>query len=858
MGDKNFRLPRDVRPERYRFHVAPDLAARRFSGRGEMALTLDAPTRAITLHGVDLEISSAVLRAGGRSHTATVAADADSQTLGLSFAAEIAAGSCSLELEWSGVFHDDLRGLYLAGGVAVTQFEAADARRVFPCFDEPSFKAVWEISVETTELDAAVIGNGGIVADERDDAGRRTVRFAPTPRMSSYLVALVVGRLQPSEAVAARGVPIRTWAVPAKAHLASFAQQCAAAVLPMLEDYFGLPYVFGKLDQVGIPDFEAGAMENAGCITFREIALLLDGDQAPLGMQKRVAEVITHELAHQWFGNLVTMAWWDDLWLNEAFATWMAFKIVDAWKPGWRMWDDFEGGKAAALHLDALASTHPIHAAVANAEQATENFDLITYEKGGSMLRMIEGYLGEAAFRDGIRAYMREFEYSNAVADDLWRALGRASGQPINEIASGPRGWLGRGGYPLVEVRREGDRVHLAQRRFWADPEKFADTPTDGGETWLVPVVVRWADDAGGHESRLLLRERTGDLSLGARGPVRFVCANKDGAGFYRVRYTPEEIAGLARHGAELSPVERINLITDAWALFRAGAGPLSSLCDLLVAFGRDEDYAVLAEVVARLEALEHRYANEADRPALRRFIEELLGPHLAALGWEPPPGAPAGEPDATRLRRAAAVRGLALAARLPSVVAEGRARLLRSFAGDRGALDPNLLDAASLAAARGADVALFEQLAGRVRSDPDPAGKRRSLVSLASVETPALIDRAIALLTDELVPMQDAASYVSALLANRAARDRAFDDVRARFGEVQKKFTAPMLLRRLVESLGELVRRRAEVEAFLDERAEAFAPASQAVRQTRERLRLDEDVVRRAAPELHAWLGRR
>jgi len=852
MGDKNFRLPRDVRPERYRFTIAPDLAAKRFAARGEIELALDGAQRAIVLHGVDLAVSSAKLTAGGRTLAARPTVDEISQTISFALDGEAPAGPATLAVEYAGVFHDDLRGLYLAGGVGVTQFEAADARRVFPCFDEPSFKAVWELAVETPEREAAVIGNGSPISDTVDARGLRTVRFAPTPKMSSYLVALVVGRLAASPPVEARGVAIRTWAVPEKAHLAGFAQACAAAVLPLLEDYFGRPYAFGKLDQIGIPDFEAGAMENAGCITFREIALLLDGEKAPLAMQKRVAEVITHELAHQWFGNLVTMSWWDDLWLNEAFATWMAFKIVDRWRPRWRMWDDFESGKHAALHLDAMASTHPIRAEVRNAEQATENFDVITYEKGGAMLRMIEGYLGEEEFRAGIRGYMSEFAYGNTVADDLWNALARASGQPIAAVANG---WIGRDGYPLVEVAREGDGLRLSQRRFWADPEKMR-APGSPEETWLVPLVLRWGDDAGVHETRHLLRGASEALALPAKGELRFVCANARGAGFYRVKYPEQEIAKLSANREALLPVERVNLITDAWALARAGAGPLSSLLELLVAFGADEDYAVLGEAVARLDGLEHRYAAEADRPALRRFVEQLLEPHLRAVGWEP---VSPDEPDERRLRRAAAVRGLALVARVPAVVAEARGRLLRSFAGETGALDPNLLDAASIASARGGDAALFERLVERVRTETDPAGRRRSLVSLASFESPALVDRAIALFGDDaLVPQQDASTYLGALLGNRAARDRAFDHLRARWSEVHRKLAAPMLLRRFVEALGELLPRRAEVERFLDERAADLAPASRAVLQTRERLRLDAELVARAQPELAAWLQRR
>jgi puromycin-sensitive aminopeptidase len=845
MGDRNFRLPTTPRPERYRFAVRPDLAAKTFAASGTITVTFTAPARSFRLHGVHLEVAAATLVSGGESRPLRVTGDDDSQTLEFTAESDVPAGPASLEVRYSGRFHDDLRGLYLAGGIGVTQFEAADARRVFPCFDEPAFKATWELAIDAP-AELATLSNGAITGEEAA-AGRKVVTFAATPRMSSYLVAMIVGRLVSSEEREARGVAIRTWAVPEKAHLAAFAQECAAAVLPLLEDYFGRPYAFGKLDQIGVPDFEAGAMENSGCVTFREVALLLDPERAPLPVQKRVAEVITHELAHQWFGNLVTMEWWDDLWLNEAFATWMAYKIVDQWKPAWRMWDDFEGGKATALHLDSLESTHPIRYEVLNADQATENFDAITYEKGGAMLRMLEGYLGADAFRAGIRDYMQRHAFANASADDLWNALGRASNQPIAEVANG---WIGRGAYPVLELAPAGGGVTLSQRQFSADPALFA---AKGGDPWLVPVVLRWADDAGEHETRHLLRERSATLELGARGTVRFVCANRGGAGFYRVKYERPALEALARNASSLEPVERMNLVADAWALFRAGAAPLADLLDLMAALAPDPDYVVLGEVVGKLDLLERRCLAPADRQPFAAWVGSLLAPQLAAVGWDSAPG----ESDAVRLRRAAVIRGLALVARQPAAVAEASRRLAQSWSG-QGAIDPNLLDAVHVAAARGGDERLFEALKGRVTSDPDPAAKRRYLVSLASVEAPELLPRAVQLLLQDTVPMQDVTIYLAALLGNREAQADAWRLVRERWPELHRKSAAPMLTRRVVESLGELVHVRAEVEAFFDAHAESLRAAPAAVRQTRERMRLDEDVQRRARAALSAWLAGR
>jgi puromycin-sensitive aminopeptidase len=843
MGDKNFRLPTDIRPERYLFEITPNLSARTFAGKGTVELVLDRPTKSITVHGVHLSVQKATV--AGATATSTI--DEVSQTITLAFDRELPKGKASLAVEWTGVFHEDLRGLYMAGEVGVTQFEAADARRVFPCFDEPAFKATWELTMVGSK-DLAIISNGAVTKEEELPGGLKRVHFAPTPKMSSYLVAMVIGKLSGSGTRTERNVPMRTWSVPEKAHLTNFGQECAGSVLPLLEDYFGTPYVFGKLDQIGIPDFEAGAMENSGCITYREVVLLVDPDKAPLPVLKRVAEVITHELAHQWFGNLVTMQWWDDLWLNEAFATWMAYKIVDQWKPQWRMWDDFENGKAAALALDAMESTHPIRYEVLNADQATENFDVITYEKGGAMLRMIEGYVGVEKFREGIRDYMKKHAFSNATMDDLWNAIARASGQPIGEVANS---WVRQSGFPLVDVKTEGNKVTFSQRRFFADPKVFARSDDT---LWPVPIVLRWADDRGQHESRMLLRERTGELTLPAQGPVKYVCANKGGAGFYRVKYEPAAISALARNGLDLPPVERMNLIADAWALFRAGAGPLETLLELLLAAGADTDYAVLGEAVSRLDLLDRRGVTDETRPAFQQFVTGLFQQQLATLGWD----SKAGEADPRRLQRAAIVRALALTARSPDAVKEASSRYARVLRGDAAALDANLLDAASVTAARAGDPALFDELVQRVSTDTDPASKRRTLVALASFESPALQDKVINLFLTDTVPMQDATTYLGALISNRPAQAKAWEFIRANWSEVRKKTAAPMLTRRLVEALGELVQKRAEVEAFIDQQAESLSSSPAAIKQTRERMRLDEDVQQRATPALTAWLKSR
>ncbi|HTS82604.1 MAG TPA: M1 family aminopeptidase [Myxococcaceae bacterium] len=839
--DRDFRLSRDVLPRRIQATLTLDLDARSFAGEAELTLSVERPVRTLVLHAVELDLGRTEVHVAGRVIRATPRVHPVSETVVLELDDPLPAGKARLVVAWTGRFTEGLRGLYLAGSVAATQFEAADARRVFPCFDEPAFKCTWALTVKVPP-GLVALSNGRILAEELDGPYRK-VRFAETEVLPSYLVALVVGPLVSTSEEMAVGVPVRTWCLEEKRALLGFGQQAALAVLPRLQDYFGLPYAFGKLDQVGIPDFEAGAMENAGLITYREVALLLDPATAPLSIQKRVAEVVTHELAHQWFGNWVTMVWWDDLWLNEAFATWMAYKIVDQWRPQWRVWLDFDAGKATALHLDALRSTHPIRGTVANAAEATESFDAITYEKGGAVLRMIEGFLAEEVFREGIRDYMRTHARANAVADDLWGALARASRAPVVELANA---WIRQSGYPVVSVALEGTRVRLSQERFFSEPG------LSGPETWPVPLVLAWGDDRGRHTRTFLLGGRSSEVVLEASGPVRWLDANAGSTGFYRAAYSAELLAGLGRSLRELLPAERIGLVADQWALVRAGRARVADFLDLVLAFGDEADHAVLDELVGRLGYVEARLVDGEDLERFRRLVERLFLPRLQQMGWDPV----AGETDQDRLRRGALLRAVAGVARAKLVLAEIAPRVDRVLNGQRTALDPNLLDTAVGVSARDGDDELFDRLRAAFPREPDPAVKRRYLLALTAFERPELAKRAEAMLLDSAVPLQDFASFVHGLLANRVAREATWALLRDRWSTVTEKTAgAPMLLRRVVEAFGNLRERRHldEARAFLA--AHPVPEAQQAVAQTLERLAQDVALRERLAPEVSVWL---
>src|SRR5262245_13693855 len=652
MRPSRFRLPADVRPSDYHLHLEPDLDAATFRGEVRIDVRLERPRAEIVLHAADMRIEHATAEVHDAVVPLRVRLDRRDETVTLRAARPLPAGTAALRLRFAGALNRHLRGLYAArsGGApyAFTQCEAADARRILPCFDEPAFKARFHVTV-TARTGDTVIANAPVAREQALSDGRRAIHFAPTPPLSTYLLALAVGPLESSEPRHVGTTPIRLWHVPGKAHLADFGLEAAAEALARLEAYFDIPYPYAKLDLVAVPDFEAGAMENAGAVFFRETLLLLDPATVSLPERKRAAEVIAHELAHMWYGDLVTMAWWDDLWLNEAFATWMAYRVVDDWKPEWRMWQGFEHDRAGALGLDALASTHPIYAPVRSVAQATENFDLITYEKGAAVVRMIEHYLGADAFRDGVRRYMERHREGNAVAADLWRALGEASGADVARVA---QAWIAQPGFPLVTLSRTGRTLRVRQERFFADPRVPA---AKRRQRWPVPLVVRLGGvGAADGTVRALVQAAAQDVALPAPPPA-WCYGNERAGGFYRVRHDSETHAALIGALPTLGAVERLALVGDQWALVRADRATVATFLDLADALGDEPDHDVVDGVAGALGVIDEQVVEpaSAEQEALRAWIARRFGPALAEAGWE----AAEAEPDEARLRRAALLR---------------------------------------------------------------------------------------------------------------------------------------------------------------------------------------------------------
>ncbi len=851
------RLPASPRPESYALDLHVDPALDKFQGEVEIALQVARRTRVVALHAVELELEHIELSdAKGAVEVARVSPRPRDESVELRLSRDLAPGRATLRIRWSGPIRSDLRGLYLARSgtrrYAVTQLEAPNARRFFPCFDEPACKARFRLRV-TTPSQYEAISNAPV---ERVDTsgGQKTVHFAETPRLSSYLVALVVGELvgSPVRQAGAGATPIRVWCVPEKAGMHDFALDAAAESLTRLEKYFDLPYAYAKLDLVAVPDFEFGAMENVGAVTFRETLLLLDPKTATLRETKRVAEVIAHELAHMWYGNLVTMAWWDDLWLNEAFATWMAFTVVDDWKPEWKMWLDFESHRASAFALDSLRNTHPIYVKVEKPDEATENFDAITYEKGASVVRMLERWLGPATFRRGVRRYIRRHRESNARAADLWNALEEAAGRPVAPVV---RAWITKPGFPLVNARRSEQNgrafLEVSQERYFANPrEKAAARRT----RWPIPLVARVLPARGTPKLvRELISGARGRIALGPAKAAPVVYANAEESGFFRPIHDDALLAGLGANLARLLPAERMGLVGHQWAGLRAARAPLADLLEIVAALADEQEADVLDALLAPLATLDDLIAPAAgpEAPAaLRGWLARHFAKQFAALGWAPARD----EPDGPRLRRAALLRIAGGIAEAPEIVAVTAARA-EGYLRDRASLDANLATPAVELAARFGDARLYESYLETFREARTPQERTRFEQALTCFREPALVERTLELALSDAVPIQDVVPMLGRALDNPAAREATWRLIRERWEELAPRVPAG-LAPRLVAALPLLQtrRHRAEVVAFLN--AHPLPSAVRARKQALERFDLNEELRRRAGKQLAAWLA--
>ena len=847
MSDNPYRLPRTVVPRRYRLRLEPDLATFTFTGSETIDVTIESPVTEIVLNAAELEIVSAQLTNGVTTIGASPRYDENLERASLALEEQAPAGDWELRIDFTGVLNDKLRGFYRSrftdvdGNeqvIATTQFESTDARRAFPCWDEPDFKATFQTTL-VIPSDLLAVTNTNETGREILDDGRVAVTFAETMKMSTYLVAFVVGPFEATGAVDVDGIPTRIIAPRGKLDLAEYALDCAQFCFRYLRDYYGIPYPGDKLDHIAVPDFAFGAMENVGAITYRETALLIDPAHASQVEKLRILDVIGHEIAHQWFGNLVTMGWWEGIWLNEAFASFMEMKATDARRPEWKRWLAFNAVERPwAMEVDHLTTTRPVEFEVTSPADADQMFDALTYGKGSSVLRMIEQFIGEDQFREGVGNYLRRHAYGNTVTSDLWAGLDGASEWPVGAIMDT---WILQGGYPQIDVGLAAGKLRLSQRRFLAIPDEFDQT------LWKVPLHLRGIADGAPFEQRLLMDTPEAEIELG--GEVDWVTVNAGGSGFYRVLYSDALLDGLIENLGSLGANERYVLLYDALAFAQTGRAEMGSVLEMLNAYSTETEQAIWQLVFRVLGWVDHHLVADEDRDAFASYVQKVVSPLIERLGRT----ALGDDSDLVRRLRGQALAIMGGLGREHETV-EWAGTSVREYLASGTAPDAELLTAALGVVASSGDPEMHARFLDRYQNSSNPQEQLRFLRAVSAFDDVELGRQVIDATFDGRIRNQDGSWVQASLMSNRDAGAELWAEVRRRWDEAEASFP-PMTFRRLVEGLPALSHPQvaADVKAFF---AETPVPhASKALAQNIELMEANVTARARESKAVGEWL---
>lgn len=834
------KLPKDVVPEQYDITIAPSIEMASFTGSVTIDLKVRKPVKQLVLNSLGLAIRDAALE--GSARTALTAQLNEKEHL-LTFALpnELPAGNARLIIKFEGKLSETPEGLFITRYATssgekralMTQFQATDARRMFPCWDEPVFRAKFRLTATVPSKWLAISNMPEeSVTDQKD--GLKTIKFAESPSMVSYLVAFAAGELESIEDEV-DGIKLRVITTEGKREQARYALEATKQVLPFFNEYFGTKYPLPKLDQVSFASTAASGMENWGAIIYNDTAFLYDPKQSTQRTKERVYEVVAHEIAHQWFGDLVTMAWWDNIWLNEGFASWMATKAMDRFNPEWHSWLRAAGDKEWAMQLDALASTHPIQQRIDNEAQAGDSFDQITYQKGQSFIRMLETWLGEDAFRNGIRGYMKQHAYSNTTTADLWAALAKSSGQPVSEMAAG---WTEQPGFPLLSIASAPGSIQITQERFRIGSTKVSPL------SWRVPVRFGNPAIASSAATRLLSSE---PLKEAFEGPI--VKANLGDTGYYRVRYEGPLFDQLVAKVRTLPEADRLNLLNDTWALVQAGRESITTYLSLARQLGDDPSLTISQNLVDRLREIERLTRDTGKADSFRAWVRTFLQPRLAELGWNVKPG----ESPLTALLRAGVIDLLAEVGD-EGVKAEAHSRFER-FLKDPETLTGDLRARVLSIVGSDADMATYARLHGLARKETSSEQKQFLYQAMAASRDVSLAKNTLGLsITNELVPKSATALVLSVgerhpKLAWDFAKPN-LETLFAKLSSIKANDYVPNIFRKFTDA-----DRADELEAF----AKSSLPpdAGAMVARGAEEIRQNAELKGRIVPEIDTWCRR-
>ncbi|OWB68833.1 hypothetical protein B5S30_g4223 [[Candida] boidinii] len=749
-------LPTNVKPTHYNVTLEPLFDSFTFNGEVKIELKVNETSDSIALHTVDIKILETLLSTSSATGSvkpldSSYIDDDQSTVFKFPEGTLVKDETVTLTIKFIGELNDMMAGFYRStyeeNGetkyLATTQMEPTDCRRAFPCFDEPALKATFDVSL-IADKKFTCLSNMDVKEEVELGDDRKKVSFNTTPKMSTYLVAFIVGDLKYIEADYNYRIPVRVYTTPGLETQGRFSVELAAKTLEFFENKFDIDYPLPKMDMVAIHDFSAGAMENFGLVTYRVVDLLFDEKKSTLATKQRVAEVVQHELAHQWFGNLVTMDWWEGLWLNEGFATWMSWYSCNTFFPEWKVWEQYVTDSLQhALSLDSLRASHPVEVPVKRADEINQIFDAISYSKGSSLLKMLANWLGEDVFVKGVSNYLKKHKYGNTVTSDLWEALSETSGKDVVKVMDI---WTKKVGFPVISVKEDGNTISVKQNRYLTTGDVKPEE-----DTVIYPVFLALKSSEGLDES-VVLNERESTIELKDRS---FFKLNGNTTGIYRVAYTPERWAQLGEDGKNglLSVEDRAGLVADAGALSTSGYSSTSNLLSLVSGWKSETSFIVWDEILTRVASVKAAwiFENEETNAALRSLTRDLVSEKCHKLGWKFDESEPFLEQRLKSL-----LFGASASSKDEKVVAACKDMFAKYVAGDKEAIHPNLRATIFNTVAAEGSAAEYEEILKIYRNPQSVDEKIAALRSLGRFENKELLEKTLALLLDGTVRSQD------------------------------------------------------------------------------------------------------
>ncbi|XP_071101495.1 puromycin-sensitive aminopeptidase-like [Haliotis cracherodii] len=855
------RLPTDVVPSNYNIRLKPDLDAFVFQGQEEIDVEVKTSTDTVTVNSLDITINEVTYASGDKSLAAEVSVDKEEETATFKFPSPLQPGKGVLKVSYTGELNDKMKGFYRSKYTmpdgqerfgAVTQFEATDARRAFPGWDEPAVKASFDVTLVVPKEKVA-LSNMPVKSDTPDkDPNWRVVEYDRTPVMSTYLLAFIVGDYDYVEGKDADGVIVRVYTPMGKKEQGNFALDVAVKTLPFYKDYFGIPYPLPKMDLIAIADFASGAMENWGLVTYRETALLVDPANTSARVKQWVALVVGHELAHQWFGNLVTMEWWTNLWLNEGFASWIEYLCVDECFPEYDIWTQFVNmDLGRALELDALHTSHPIEVPVGHPAEVDEIFDAISYSKGASVIRMLHDYLGDEDFRKGMNKYLTQHQYKNTVTEDLWASLGEASGKPVAKMMDT---WTKQMGFPVIKVseRQDGDKriLTISQEKFCADGK----LPAEDKSSWLVPISFSTAGSPSTPVKTIMLEGQSSEVTLDNVKAGEWVKVNTNTVGVYRVQYTTEMLAALipAVKDRSLPPRDRLGLQNDLFALARAGMAASEDVLKVAEAFINEDNYTVWNDLALNLSSMAVLLQYTDCYDLYKAFARDLFSQVAQTVGWDKKEG----ESQLTAMLRDLILTKMGRYGDEPTV-AEARKRFESHYKGDN-VISPDLRAPVFITVLSQGKSEDFDKMLELYDKADMQEEKSRIGRALGAVKDEELIKRVHEFAMTDKVRAQDTVFVLAGATGSAKGRELTWNFVKENWKEMYERYHS-FLLARLVKSSTENFATEEMAQAVEEFFKANPAPAAErTVQQSLENIRLNARWMKESADKVCQFLKSR